>query len=397
MKELQILVSRNDNGLEFTFASRDTDSESKEWQKHAEAKVHFLEEKERRAVSIDTYIQRCGKKVEKASKNQIVSLRSQASLGGRWTDTIEDIFLGEEEVLVKISLLEKYQSDIVNFKLHPAMLDNAMNSIIQSMNSHMYLPFSYGSLKLYQELPKTFYSHLVRMKKENASDEVVTFSGELIDENGNVIAQVQNYRVKKVNKQQFLSSNRMDALCHEVVWREESREESKAASVMPTIFVSAAGHRSDGLLDSLAAKGVPVFRMEAGGNYDVILGGMKNNKQLRIVYDITGVQDAPICEQKINQKVLELFHMVKALFRQNMAKGIELVILSECAYQMTGKETGIYPENAAVLGLARTISAEYPGINCWGMDVDANTGYNMILEELLQPGRNRIPRKQKAL
>ena len=164
--------------------------------------------------------------------------------------------------------------------------------------------------------------------------------------------------------------------------REESREESKAASVMPTIFVSAAGHRSDGLLDSLAAKGVPVFRMEAGGNYDVILGGMKNNKQLRIVYDITGVQDAPICEQKINQKVLELFHMVKALFRQNMAKGIELVILSECAYQMTGKETGIYPENAAVLGLARTISAEYPGINCWGMDVDANTGYNMILEEL---------------
>ena len=390
VKELQIPVSRNDNGLEFTFASRDTDSESKEWQKHAEAKVHFLEEKERRAVSIDTYIQRCGKKVEKASKNQIVSLRSQASLGGRWTDTIEDIFLGEEEVLVKISLLEKYQSDIVNFKLHPAMLDNAMNSIIQSMNSHMYLPFSYGSLKLYQELPKTFYSHLVRMKKENASDEVVTFSGELIDENGNVIAQVQNYRVKKVNKQQFLSSNRMDALCHEVVWREESREESKAASVMPTIFVSAAGHRSDGLLDSLAAKGVPVFRMEAGGNYDVILGGMKNNKQLRIVYDITGVQDAPICEQKINQKVLELFHMVKALFRQNMAKGIELVILSECAYQMTGKETGIYPENAAVLGLARTISAEYPGINCWGMDVDANTGYNMILEELLQEGNQGV-------
>ena len=58
---------------------------------------------------------------------------------------------------------------------------------------------------------------------------------------------------------------------------------------MPTIFVSAAGHRSDGLLDSLAAKGVPVFRMEAGGNYDVILGGMKNNKQRRIVYDITAV------------------------------------------------------------------------------------------------------------
>ena len=161
------------------------------------SKSPFLEEKERRAVSIDTYIQRCGKKVEKSKQKSDCFTAESGKLRWKMDGHYRGHFPWRRRSIGKISLLEKYQSDIVNFKLHPAMLDNAMNSIIQSMNSHMYLPFSYGSLKLYQELPKTFYSHLVRMKKENASDEVVTFSGELIDENGNVIAQVQNYRVKR--------------------------------------------------------------------------------------------------------------------------------------------------------------------------------------------------------
>ncbi len=392
-KVLQILVSRIQDGLEFTFASRNAASSSKKWQKHAEAKVRFLEEKIRKTVSIDTYIQRCNKQIKTVSEKQITALQSQAALGGRWTDTIEKIFIGDEEVLVKISLPEKYKGDIINFKIHPAMMDNAMNSIIQSMNDDMYLPFSYGKLKVYQEIPESFYSHLIRMKKDGASDEVVTFSGEILDVHGTIIAEVEDYRVKKVNKQQFLSSNSMDALCHEVVWRDENRTESKLVSGIPTILISKQGDRSDCLSESLVGKGVPVFRMETGGDYDLLFADLKNNNHIRIIYDITAhnePQDNKNREQHVNQKVLELFHIVKSLFRHDMSKGIELVITSECAYQINKRESCIYPENAAVLGLARTISAEYPGINCWGIDVDANTGYDTIVEEILQEGSQGV-------
>ena len=55
--------------------------------------------------------------------------------------------MGKDELLCTLKLPEQFEKDLVDYTLHPALLDNAVNFSIQNIGDGMYLPYAYKKIK----------------------------------------------------------------------------------------------------------------------------------------------------------------------------------------------------------------------------------------------------------
>ena len=156
-------------------------------------------------INLKEIAARCPDVKKDGPKN--VRQRGHFDFGPRW-HSLREIAFGPNECLGLVELQPEYRSETQTYNLHPALMDIATGVAMYLIPGYdkpgdLLLPFAYNKLTLYRPLPARVYSH-TRLKHDAGSD-LVSFDLTLANEQGEVIAEIEEFTVKRLRSVQDLA------------------------------------------------------------------------------------------------------------------------------------------------------------------------------------------------
>ncbi|GFN30896.1 type I polyketide synthase [Paenibacillus xylaniclasticus] len=317
--------------------------------------------------------------------------------GGRWNN-VDSVYTGSDEVCLYLKLPETYVGDMEDFFIHPSLMDNAVHVAMLSEDDTLYLPWMYREIQIYRRMPASFYSYI---RKVDSNAETVTVDITWMDNQGNIIAQISEYCMKKVHRQ---VQSTIDSYLHEIAWSECLEESSESEQSQETIVLlhMAQVQRSNELKRMLQQRGHRVVELllgkadidESDDCYVItnverdlyeVFGKLARYRIDRIIH-ATGYHDIALSQDNFgemqNNTLFSLFHTLKAMLEKKINLPLELDIVASFANEVTTTEPYIHSLHAALSGLGKSISQEYPDIRTRFIDADSTTSCERITQEL---------------
>jgi acyl transferase domain-containing protein/thioesterase domain-containing protein/acyl carrier protein len=145
--------------------------------------------------------------IEKRDAPKNVRQRGHFDFGPHW-QSLRQISFGKDECLGIVELPPEFQAETRTFSLHPALMDIATGLAMYLLPGYdkvgdLLLPFAYKRLAVYGVLPPRIYSH-ARMHS-NAGSDLLVFDITLATETGEVIAEIEDFTVKRLRSVSDLS------------------------------------------------------------------------------------------------------------------------------------------------------------------------------------------------
>ncbi len=205
--EARVKLSQTVEGYDFAIQSETKDASGESgWQAHAEARIIIGAEAGERQ---DVYevLGRLG--LEKSTETSVVAQRTlqeeHLNFGPRW-HVLRDAKYGEGESAARLALDDKYESDLNDYKIHPALLDIATGYAMELIQGYaeagtaenLWVPVSYGSFKFYKPLTQQIYSWVRNAKENKVSDDFASFDISMFDWKGNLLAEVNKLTIRKM-------------------------------------------------------------------------------------------------------------------------------------------------------------------------------------------------------
>lgn len=404
-KEVQMIVKSAGKNFEFSIISK---NEENKWVRHAEGLISTAEEVLAEKYDIDN-LKTSFDKVEKIDSEH--RKKSTITVSGRW-DCTKKIYSNDNSVLCEIELPEEFEEDLMQYYLHPSLLDCAANGANETLGQGLYLPYSYKEFKIYGPTPRKFYSYILKKNKEVGSV-TAAFNIYLLNEAGDVFGEINNYIVKKVEDINIIADNNSgEKLYHSMKWvleEENHYEENKCKSVL--IFKDSNG-LADKVVTNLKAVNRKVIEVEIGENYSrlddskfVIRGieedyirlfnEVKSEKYDQIVHMLSIDNNESVNSvDKLNSKLVKgidsLFYIIKAL-NSNITKGkLELVLVGDHAYKVNEMDTIVNPHTAAFFAMGKAIEKEHSKITVKCIDINETISITDILKEIISIRRKAL-------
>ncbi|WP_151732793.1 SDR family NAD(P)-dependent oxidoreductase [Paenibacillus tengchongensis] len=407
-KPVQIIISVEEDHFLFTFASKNEDAtilEQKKWTIHAEGKIYHLQESELPVYKIEELKEACPTKLAKRAPS---AEGDTVVFGPRW-DNIDETYVGEGQSLLEIHLPAAYKQDLLKHSLHPALLDNAVNGIIQAVgDGGLYLPLSYKEFKVYADLPEHFYSYIKVKENKGHSMETVSFEIILVDEQGKCLCKINDYVIKKVHEasSKFKLSKKTNQYLESkwILDENEGNPSKKWKSGAILIFSDSRGLSLE-LADLIHGKDSnELIHVSIGSeytrlnNHNYIISG-KREDYIQLLQDLKGVTlteivhmssvsqrnltyEANILDEEINRGVNSLFYLVSALINEKINNQINIAIISESVHAVDHLESDLFPQHAPLYALGKVINQEYQNLICRSIDIEMNTTAQDIFSEL---------------
>lgn len=395
--EVQVIVKQDNGQLKFTVASKGNETNS--WTQHAEGCIITLSENIVSNCNIQNIIQR--------SNQEIVVDYSKVTFGNiktgpRWNN-VEKAYIGNNEVLLHMSLPNDYLGDLNLYDLHPSLLDCAVNTgNAFHSNGEMYLPYTYKSFKIYGPTPARFYSWSKRKNLKNRSGETVTFQIALINEQGEIFAEIEDYTIKKVNLQQF-SLQEKETEYHKLEWMErnavalEEQVEQGNEKILILQDKQGFGEKIGSYLEGKAKKIITVcigdcYKNEGNSytirnrkeDYEKLMVDLKQHQISKILYmfSLDMIHKISI-QSKETKLVKDLFHFVKALMKYKGKEELELILFGEYVNDVVRSQPIVQPRVSAMFALGKVIGQEYTNVKVRSIDIDNITPIEKIVTELI--------------
>jgi acyl transferase domain-containing protein/thioesterase domain-containing protein len=122
--------------------------------------------------------------------------------GPRWR-CLRQMYIGANEAVSSLELAEQFAADLQTYRLHPALLDAATGSAMFTIPGYdqsddLYVPVSYRSIRVFGDLPRRCWCHIRWPHSNHAEKEVVTFDITIADERGLVVAEIQEFTLRRL-------------------------------------------------------------------------------------------------------------------------------------------------------------------------------------------------------
>ncbi|WP_052360691.1 SDR family NAD(P)-dependent oxidoreductase [Oceanobacillus manasiensis] len=337
------------------------------------------------------------------------------TFGPHW-ETVTAVWSSERETLGKLELQEEYQHELSDFQLHPSMLDNAVNLISQKKGK-VFLPFNYKGLKLYAPMAKEVYTHIRQLNNIDGSEGITTYDIDLLDKEGRLLAQINDYTVKQVKDISALGKSVMEYGSYQMKWVPRDSNNSNENSVHGDwALVSTPGLRSRELEEALIASGLNVTTYHLGTSnhsdlmyfpdkhgFDAILTDAEKRGVQGILFasDYTIEEEEKgqlLTSQQVFQKrrtlgVDALFHLGKQLLNRNMKQINNLKVLTSDGWMVDGNESSINPLSGSTAALAKVIGQEYRHLKVDITDAAEDVPISDVINECLCEDRIRALRQ----
>jgi len=389
------------SGCSFTVSSRDNTGN---WIIHVDGKVYPLDTGLSRG-NIDLKSLKSGAdEAQDPFKGE--SDTDVFQFGPHW-DTVRAVWQIGSETLARLQLLEDLQSEINVFHLHPSVLDNAVNLTSQS-TGETFLPFMYKKFRLYKPFTKEIYSHIKLHTGKAENGETRTYDVDITDAEGNMLAEISNYSIKKVHDLDLTGSNNVPGTCLQMGWvqREEVSQTILQENEGPWALIATGGSRCQKLQNAFAAAGVEFqtyyLGTESSGKtasytpdqagFNAILTSAETLGAKGIVFssDYTMENDeresmmesSQVFHTRRSLGVDALFQLCKCILNRKSKWPGGLKVLVRDAWMVDQSESGIFPLSAATAALGRVIGQEYKHLNVDILDVSGSVPAPAVIKEL---------------
>jgi len=190
---LRVINDGENDALSCRVLSRDSSVAEGSWVEHLVADATFFKADATKQQDVKAIAQRCTPlKLSAAEVQQL-----HEGYGPRWA-SFQHGYAGQRESLVLLALPDRFASELEQLKLHPALLDRAMWSAKQFLApGGMYVPFGYGSVRIYRSLQPRIYAH-AKYHNQDLTEETLTFDLTLTSETGEVLAEIERFTQRRV-------------------------------------------------------------------------------------------------------------------------------------------------------------------------------------------------------
>ncbi|QOT00198.1 SDR family NAD(P)-dependent oxidoreductase [Brevibacterium sp. JNUCC-42] len=401
--EVQTILKENDESYDFIIASR----YNGEWVRHAQGKVIFgIDHDDAPVLKIEEIKERCNvERKEFIQYEEDFSGSGAIITGPRWNN-VQHVYAGNGEVLAYFNLPERFETDEDLYYLHPSMMDNAVNLAINTVSQDFYLPFTYRTCKVYSAMPSRFYSHLRLKPNQSESKEIINFDVTLINDEGIVFAEVEDYAIKRVHHMD-LQANKSDKsnLIHGIKWVDKALSSEESAEKMGTVLIfKDETSIGDQMIQAFDSVGRPWIQVQMGvgfeeidqrtykmnglqADYLALIGMLKERGISQIVHLMSVTQNQDINEltdlEGTQKRGYEsLVRLTKALLEHNIHEEIDILLVAPYVYEVNEQQEYVNPHHATMFGLGKVVSQEYPHLLCRAIDIDKFTTGDIILSEL---------------
>lgn len=334
-------VSKKENNIYF-------EQRNENWDIYTRGKFSFDKVEGQKKVDITALLNQQG---DKLSKDLCYSIYREMGFNyGSLYQPIQALYYSKKAAVAELIIppSENYEE----FHVHPSILDGMIQSIIGILYANSewkqtYVPFSFGELKILEEIQGTrFYAHAIRTEEGNANKDFHHYNIDLYREDGVLLLEIKNYigKIKEVKLE---------------------RTEQKAEFIKP-IWV-----KKEGNADSKSLKECVILGNYKGQNlncdyefadseedYNKILKDFqrygKDISQVLYLWNHNEAQASygkSLCDmQEIIWRITEL---MKALLKMCGKQAVYVMLV-----YMGKRDEYLYPFFSAVDGFIRTITKE---------------------------------------
>ncbi|WP_050524812.1 type I polyketide synthase [Pseudorhodobacter wandonensis] len=196
--DIRATLTPTDEGFGFELRSGITNKNRTGWQLNAQARLLPLTDP---APHLDAGIAaRCAP----AETGQGLPSPQEAhlSFGPRWR-VLNSRAYGTGEGIAELALPAAFQSEAGPWHLHPALMDLAtgwaMGLISGYQPDHLWVPMSYGSVRVYGPLPARITSWVRNAAPNRAADATAVFDVTLADASGKVCVEITGFTIRKLD------------------------------------------------------------------------------------------------------------------------------------------------------------------------------------------------------
>ncbi|WP_261796053.1 type I polyketide synthase [Numidum massiliense] len=396
-KELHMLVQDEGKRKHFKFASCSSDGD---WVIHAEA---FSEDTADREAGTDLDVdltalqERLNDRVPVDTADDLIR---GIHLGGRWNESVIGCWKAEEteEFLVELSLPNKYRGHDAVYHLHPALLDQAVNAANHLMDEkELYLPLSYGELRVYKPLPPRLFAHLqkvdrtARPEDRQAGAPVHRFNMALYDAAGGLILEIRDYCIKSTSEA-WGEREAGEAYGYKQVFRPYKLPSERE---LPSGAVLVAGKRTasfDALVATLSDQGRRVIEIaHEGQDWGQALHCLDGEELALAVFTwaphSSQSETFDLRESETDEAVLQGFKFLQAWSKAKYKAKAGLVALTFNSCVVKESDRDLHPSQAALGGLWRVSRLEFATLHMRCLDCDRATPMASVLRELAAQDR----------
>ncbi|MFN0217658.1 MAG: type I polyketide synthase [Hyphomicrobium sp.] len=124
-------------------------------------------------------------------------------LGPRW-QVLQQLHVGSTVAVAKLELADMFTCDLdAGLMVHPALMDIATGCAMDLIAGYdaaegLWVPASYGSIRLHESLPATIWSHVTRKSDDDPGPGYATFDVIVTNAEGRVLLEVEGFTVKQL-------------------------------------------------------------------------------------------------------------------------------------------------------------------------------------------------------
>ena len=198
-REIRIHLGASlDGWRELTVAGRAAGPGDGPWEEHARAAVGFVRQERPAALQLADIAARCTRSEELFDANQ---QSPNMDFGPRWKN-LQSIRYGDREALVTLELPSGFASDLVDFPLHPALMDMATGRAERiagvDPTRDFYVPLSYGRLRMFAPLAPRIFSHVRLAQGDVDTRDALVFDVTITDDRGGVLVEIEGFTMRRL-------------------------------------------------------------------------------------------------------------------------------------------------------------------------------------------------------
>lgn len=392
-KNIRIVIKNDGNGLEYQVQSMNGDTAVL----HSNGEIRFdgLNGKSVQKINVEEIKSRCSYRLEK--KKIYEGYESCGIKYGPYLRRLETVYGNNREALGRISLAEPYVNELKEYKLHPAIMDAALQTIgILAMNEDMdnarsALPYAVERVEVLKPLKKAMYAYV----KAAGSG---CFNVAITDENGIVCVKLYQVVVKKQAIKPEVRKEFPEDFLYLPIWKREPLPAGgepladEAGRKVLLVYTPTGAEVAKTLSKELKQSDVTEIIL---GNKNVRRRGkalevkadepealdscLEGMEQIDCIYFLGGIEtgnndmdNLEMLAERQERGVISLFRLVKALDRRGFKnKLLVLKVVGNDACCIS-EDAPVRPAAAAVYGMAKSIAREYSSwkVSCIDISLD---------------------------
>jgi acyl transferase domain-containing protein/thioesterase domain-containing protein/acyl carrier protein len=196
-KEVRIRLRQQHSGFRFSILAQDM-----EWIEYASGQVARVQKPIPADQNVAEICGRCGVRRIDFDDQHRTRQERYFDFGSRWRN-LQTLYIGEREAVAELQLGQDFLADLPAWFLHPALFDLATGSALYLIPGYeeseaLYLPLSYKRIRFYRPMPARVYSRIRSRQENTAQREIATFDFTLLDAEGRVVAQIEEFCLRRM-------------------------------------------------------------------------------------------------------------------------------------------------------------------------------------------------------